>query len=27
VIIMNSGQIVFDGLPQEARESNFWHYF
>jgi hypothetical protein len=24
---MNNGQIVFDGLPQEARESNFWHYF
>lgn len=27
VIIMNNGQIVFDGLPQEARSSNFWHYF
>jgi ABC-type branched-subunit amino acid transport system ATPase component len=27
VIIMNNGRIVFDGLPQEARESNFWHYF
>ncbi len=27
VIIMNNGQIVFDGPPQEARESNFWHYF
>ena len=27
VIIMNNGQIVFDGLPQEARESNFWNYF
>jgi branched-chain amino acid transport system ATP-binding protein len=27
VIIMNNGQIVFDGLPQGARESNFWHYF
>lgn len=27
VIIMNNGQIVFDGLPLEARESNFWHYF
>jgi len=27
VIIMNSGQIVFDGSPQKARESNFWHYF
>jgi branched-chain amino acid transport system ATP-binding protein len=27
VVIMNSGQIVFDGLPEEARASNFWHYF
>lgn len=27
VIIMNNGRIVFDGLPQQARESNFWHYF
>jgi branched-chain amino acid transport system ATP-binding protein len=27
VIIMNNGQIVFDGLPQAARSSNFWHYF
>ena len=27
VIIMNNGQIVFDGLPRAARESNFWHYF
>jgi branched-chain amino acid transport system ATP-binding protein len=27
VIIMNSGQIVFDGMPDEARASNFWHYF
>jgi len=27
VVIMNNGQIVFDGLPQQARESNFWHYF
>jgi ABC-type branched-subunit amino acid transport system ATPase component len=27
VIIMNSGQIVFDGAPDEARASNFWHYF
>jgi ABC-type branched-subunit amino acid transport system ATPase component len=27
VIIMNGGQIVFDGSPQQARESNFWHYF
>jgi ABC-type branched-subunit amino acid transport system ATPase component len=27
VIIMNNGQIVFDGLVQEARDSNFWNYF
>lgn len=27
VIIMNNGQIVFDGSPDEARSSNFWHYF
>ena len=27
VIIMNNGQIVFDGSPEEARASNFWHYF
>jgi len=27
VIIMNNGRIVFDGLPEEARASNFWHYF
>jgi ABC-type branched-subunit amino acid transport system ATPase component len=27
VIIMNNGQIVFDGGPGEARASNFWHYF
>jgi branched-chain amino acid transport system ATP-binding protein len=27
VIIMNNGQIVFDGNPEEARASNFWHYF
>ena len=27
VIIMNNGQIVFDGDPNEARASNFWHYF
>jgi branched-chain amino acid transport system ATP-binding protein len=27
VIIMNGGQIVFDGDPDEARASNFWHYF
>lgn len=27
VIIMNNGEIVFDGLPDEARASNFWNYF
>jgi len=27
VIIMNNGQIVFDGTPDEARASNFWHFF
>jgi branched-chain amino acid transport system ATP-binding protein len=27
VAIMNNGQIVFDGSPEEARASNFWHYF
>jgi branched-chain amino acid transport system ATP-binding protein len=27
VIIMNNGQVVFDGNPDEARASNFWHYF
>ena len=27
VLIMNNGQVVFDGLPDEARASNFWHYF
>ncbi len=27
VVIMNNGQVVFDGLPDEARASNFWHYF
>ena len=27
VVIMNNGQIVFDGPPDEARASNFWHYF
>ncbi|HEY0183570.1 MAG TPA: ABC transporter ATP-binding protein, partial [Rhodopila sp.] len=27
IIIMNNGQIVFDGSPDEARASNFWHYF
>jgi branched-chain amino acid transport system ATP-binding protein len=27
VVIMNQGQLVFHGLPQEARASNFWQYF
>lgn len=27
VIIMNNGQIVFDGGPDAARASNVWHYF
>lgn len=27
VIIMNNGQIVFDGTPDEARASNVWHFF
>ena len=27
VIIMNNGQIVFDGNPDQARASNVWHYF
>jgi len=27
VMIMNNGRIVFDGLPDEARASNFWDYF
>jgi len=27
VIIMNNGTIVFDGVPDEARASDFWHYF
>lgn len=27
VVIMNNGRIVFDGLPDEARASNFWNYF
>jgi branched-chain amino acid transport system ATP-binding protein len=27
VIILNNGQVVFDGGPDEARASNFWHYF
>jgi branched-chain amino acid transport system ATP-binding protein len=27
VVIMNNGEIVFDGSPDEARASNVWHYF
>jgi branched-chain amino acid transport system ATP-binding protein len=27
VVIMNNGQIVFDGSPDKARASNVWHYF
>ena len=27
VMIMNNGAIVFDGLPDEARASDFWSYF
>jgi branched-chain amino acid transport system ATP-binding protein len=27
VVIMNNGRIVFEGLPEEARASNVWHYF
>ncbi len=27
VIIMNNGQMVFDGTPDEARASNVWHFF
>jgi branched-chain amino acid transport system ATP-binding protein len=27
VVIMNSGRIVFSGLPAEASTSNFWSYF
>ena len=27
VIIMNNGAIVFDGLPEDARASDFWSYF
>ncbi len=26
-VIMNSGRIVFDGTPDEARASNVWDYF
>ncbi len=27
VTILNNGAVVFDGSPDEARTSNFWHYF
>jgi branched-chain amino acid transport system ATP-binding protein len=27
VVIVNNGQIVFDGLPDEARKANVWDYF
>jgi branched-chain amino acid transport system ATP-binding protein len=27
VIILNNGQIVFDGDPDQARASDVWHYF
>ena len=27
VLIMNSGEVVFDGSPAKARESNFWEFF
>jgi branched-chain amino acid transport system ATP-binding protein len=27
VLIMNNGEVVFDGTPAKARESNFWEYF
>jgi len=27
IVIMNNGQIVFDGLPDEARQANVWDYF
>ena len=27
VVIMNSGRIVFDGLPDDARKENVWDYF
>jgi branched-chain amino acid transport system ATP-binding protein len=27
IVIMNNGQIVFDGLPDEARAANVWDYF
>jgi ABC-type branched-subunit amino acid transport system ATPase component len=27
VMILNNGAVVFDGSPDEARGSNFWHFF
>jgi branched-chain amino acid transport system ATP-binding protein len=27
VLIMNNGEIVFDGSPAKARASNFWEFF
>ncbi len=27
VTILNNGEVVFDGTPEDARGSNFWHYF
>ncbi len=27
IVIMNNGQVVFDGLPDEARKANVWDYF
>jgi branched-chain amino acid transport system ATP-binding protein len=27
VMILNSGAVVFDGTPEEARKTNVWHYF
>ena len=27
VLIMNNGEVVYDGSPEKARESNFWEYF
>ncbi len=27
VVIMNNGQVVFDGSPDDARTANVWDYF
>ena len=27
VVIMNTGRIVFDGTPEQARQGNVWDYF